>query len=256
MNVINNKFRKRYPEQTGKIRVKIKHGRGWQNFNHCRLDISVGHLDDEYFKAWLNWAKDRFELIDILLCDTLQRHNIMVKDNYSEQEAYEKTKVDGQEWVKRNLSSQDLNNPLIRVIHWDEILADPSFSEKLTLIQKLYKEKAIVTEKVDMEINEFISRKESASSGYLFDIEHCRRYLLEELAVFQVLADRKREIIDVYPGAPIYLTITENKDIPEIKALYDTQIAFSINKNYILEQKIEYFSPLNHNSEVKELLIS
>ncbi len=96
-------------------------------------------------------------------------------------------------------------------------MSDSAFSEKLTLIRRLYKEKLAVTEKVNMEINDFISRKGTASSGYLFDVEHCRRYLLEELAVFQVLAERKREIIDVYPGAPIYLTITENKDIPEIK---------------------------------------
>lgn len=224
-------IKKSYPEQTGTYKVIVKNGGNWKDFNTCRFSISVGQSKHEKdkFDNTLNWAEKRFDKMTILVNDSLQRWNIM--HNISEDMAYKQSKQAGDEWIKRNLRDKDLPQDKVRVIRWDEWLENPKYKEKLALVNDLYKNNATFKAEIEAEINRFQER-----NNYNFNPDLCRKYLLEETAVFQIIFEEEEEAADVYPGSTLLpVTIAYEGKIKELtpsKKITFTRISLERNKKH------------------------
>ncbi len=68
----------------------------------CMLLISVGQIyhEGEKLSLVIDLINNKFKTCTIMLCDTLQRYNLM--EDYNEKEAYQLTLRQGAEWLNIN----------------------------------------------------------------------------------------------------------------------------------------------------------
>lgn len=195
-----------YPPQTGAYKVCVKNGAGWQDFDMCRLQISVGmdYHEGEKFKATLDWAKNRFKQTIICVNDTLQRFNIMHTQSVTEQEAIKKTLKQGDEWINRNCA--DIDNDQHLICRWNDWKKNSQYDELRRKVDQLYETNDKFRNAINDEINSFWSRQEKnenekfLNSGFESFKSSSRQYLLEETAAF-LLMDKMTDAVDVYPGS-------------------------------------------------------
>lgn len=193
----------KYPAQIGAYKVKVKNGSRWQNFDHCRIQVSVGHGDKhegEKFLATFNWAYNRFDKVIICVNDTLQRFNFMANYNLSEQDAYKKSKQAGEEWIAKNIANELLNDKKIEIICWDYWLSLPDYKKNFNLVSNLYQNNQVLKQAVNEEIEMFLLRRDKQ----VFDHkkECSKYYFLEETAAFPLMFKRERAA-DIYAGTTL-----------------------------------------------------
>jgi hypothetical protein len=151
---------KQYPAQTGKYIVKVKNGRGWNNFSTARFHISVGqdYHEGDKFEATMKWATYRFDKVIICVNDTLQRHNYMYRENLCGIAAYNKAEAAGREWIERNYKFiQSLSN--YEITRWDEWRSNAAYDEQYEKIIDLYNSRHDFRELINIEIMEFWKRR-------------------------------------------------------------------------------------------------
>jgi hypothetical protein len=116
-------------------------GTRWHRLAQCRLAISVGQAyhEGEKLRATLQWigrhAGNWFKACEIVIGDSLQRHNLVDLSCMRLGEAAARARAEGDRWLERNESAlRTLPMPL-RLIRWDEVLADARFPAALTGLQ-------------------------------------------------------------------------------------------------------------------------
>lgn len=178
-----------YPAPTGKYKICVNRKAPWQNYSHCRLQISVGkeRYEGEKFKALCEWAAARFDHVTLIVSDTLQRHNYRHQLGCDAASAWKISRIEGNRWLERNREALELL-PNKTIIRWDDLLEDIQFLEVTT---------TELAQALDKTINEFWKR--NPSENYLDFYQHSKMFLLEELSVFSYLFEDPA--IDVYAGA-------------------------------------------------------
>ncbi len=207
MNVSRFPKHRQFPAQTGEYAVKVKNGAVWQDSHDCRLQISVGmpYHEGSKFEATLNWAKDRYNHVEICVNDTLQRFNYMFDPGMNEEEAWAKTLADGDNWLKRNM-------PYIHgladyaVYRWEDWRGRDEFPAAKNAVEQLYKGNREFKLAIDENISEFwarkVARNETSRRHFSAFFRHSLAYLLEETAVFSMMFNA-HEAVDVYPGTTL-----------------------------------------------------
>ena len=158
--------------------------------NHCRacLNISVDNenLQGSKLIAIVNKATRVFASLDIMICDSLNRFNIMLEKNIDSLLAEKLSLEIGNEWIKKNLDPiRELAIP-IRVLRWNEWRQKPEYSMVHTQLVKLFNEdddcKSIFIESSQ----KYLERKK------LVGLEHAEQrsleYLIEECSVIRLWA--------------------------------------------------------------------
>lgn len=189
-----------FPPQKREYKIRVKNGAGWRSFKTCRLQISVGQArhQGEKFLATLEWARERFEEVIVCVNDTLQRFNLMHELNVGEAFAYSKSMKEGQIWIEKNLPYK---YPDVKITRWNDWTTSSAFTEQLKLFEKLYNlGDTVFRRAIDEEAREFASRRTSPMNQSFYEL--CRRFLIEETAVF-VLMIRELEAVDIYPGTTL-----------------------------------------------------
>lgn len=164
---------------------------GWQGYEVCSLDISVGqeYHEGEKLKAAIEWInKKPFKRCIINIADSLQRHNLANTEN-----PYESSIKLGEQWLWRNKKLLDQINIGFEIIHWDSWINDAQFSEALQWIENEYSRNenfnALVSDHMEDFTNRCLGREQSNSI----------KYLLEEFAVQVLMDQRIGSYVMLYP---------------------------------------------------------
>lgn len=239
-------MKKQYPPQTGLYAVKVKTEQStcdWKQFNNVRLQISIGqpYHEGDKFKATIDWCRNRFDNIQICVNDTLQRYNYMFENNASEYEAFDITRQLGNEWFARN-KKLFYPTPVFEIVYWDEWKKNTEFNVIQKQINNLYNNNHRFKKAVDDNYIDLWKRKNSINPDYYNSASFERfatlscQYILEEIAVFCLMFDKK-EAVDIYPGTGLFVTnIFQDKPVPNapsgISKRHYCRIDFLRNKNY------------------------
>ncbi len=227
-----------YPPQTGYYKVKPKHGENWQEFDHVRLQISVGqeYHEGDKLKACIEWALCRFDKITICLNDTLQASSIAFSERLSINDALKKSIKMGDDWLKRN--GDILKDSKINVVRWDYWINHPDYADIYSELDYVYRINDEFCKGLEDNITSFwIRRSESmpdiyTKDRYPFFYKSSKKYLLEEGAAF-ILMNRLQKGLDVYPGSILKCFEIMQKDEThgDLFERNFLRIDFSKNKN-------------------------
>lgn len=191
---------------TYKVVAKVKRACNWDDFQHARLQISVGqdYHEGEQLEATLKWASSNFEKIQICVNDTLQRHNLIFEE-MPETEAFKTSEVLGREWIERNHKLL-MSFPNVEIVRWEQWRNTADYQEDLNTMIYSYKNSKHFKKAVDDEAESFWERAKRNKGYKEADFErfklHTLNYLLEECAVFSAMF-RNMEAADVYPGSTL-----------------------------------------------------
>lgn len=222
-----------YPVQTGLYKVQPRGPSHVAFYDTAILEISVGQEqhEGEKFRATAHWAGDRFDKVIVSVNDTLQRHNIMVAQNLSEEDALKKSRAYGDIWIRNN------QNTLIelaqkcdcRILRWDRWLLHKNFEKRLAATHRLYES--------DENFREIVEEK--LRKGSPEEERHSLNFLLEETAAISI---RMEEIegLHIYPGSYIRLwdAFMDNppKEMPSLAKFHLNRIGLIRNKTHAHEE--------------------
>lgn len=181
------------------------------SFNNRNLIylVSVGKEKFEYkwVERFVNFGREiKPKKIFIIVADTLQRFNIEVDENLSPRQAFHKATQRGNEWVNKYqplFSNLKQSNIDYEFIHWETLKKDTDFEYFFHQIKKLEEKDSNFKEALTISSKEYTNRPSRINSDGIYQKaeENSRQFLIEECAVFQVLAKEKDNLAIVYPGA-------------------------------------------------------
>lgn len=165
---------------------------------------------------WIN-CQGKFNHVRVGLSDTLNRFSYARDCSVSLKAAYRAVAEKGDEWLSENLNILDrltMPHDLVRWSHWlDTHTAE--VERNRALFNQAYEEIPEFRASVDADIFAFLARTNSDHS--LDNIDRCRQYLIEELAVYSVIF-RERPATTVYPGKQLncfaYMREEKPVDLP------------------------------------------
>ncbi len=168
------------------------------------LPISVGQPahEGEKLQATLRMIEKRFSQCDILVADTLQRHNLL--NQFSELEAYQMALLEGDNWLNRNKIHLDSFCIPHKIIRWDECIQGQVFKECLDNINNHYQNNLDFQNAFYHDINFFKNRYKYSLNQNEFSLESLEKnslsYLLEETSVvLSYFIDKQYHFI-LYPS--------------------------------------------------------
>lgn len=193
-----------YKPQTGEYKVVPRSAFSKFGNDKSILGISLGQKYHEgtKFKALVDWSVQRFNHTTIMIADTLQRHNLMLRTQISEEEAIKTLRGNSQAWRSRNQNSiKGLN-----VLTWNELLENSSVQIYLDQIWQLYETNQDVYSVIDKTVQEYFIRQRSKEPEFYnadnFEAiyKSSRDYLLEEIAVDSYITNDLNTTV-IYPGS-------------------------------------------------------
>lgn len=169
-----------YPAPTGPYKVCLNSKTNWQDFTLCRIQVSVGNprYEGAKYQALLEWCRHRFDAVEIIVSDTLQRHNLRRKLEIDHATAWKLSRLEGQEWLKRNPCPDDF-----KLTGWDDLLKHPLYSVRRVAIDRHYDTNFAFRAAVDSKAEKY----------------GCPDFLLEEIAIFSFLFETPA--VDIYAGS-------------------------------------------------------
>lgn len=180
-----------FPAATGEYKVEINKKAPWQQYNIARLQISVGkpRYEGSKFFALIEWCKHRFDHVDLIVSDTLQRHNYRWQLGCDPASAWKLSRRDGELWMERNRETID-HLFSYGIIMWDDLISPEGFRPHET--------SSDLEIALDKTIGEFWRRQDADENLYPAFYMHSKSFLLEELGVFRDLF--QEPAIDIYAG--------------------------------------------------------
>lgn len=197
---------KEYPPASGPYKVFIIGKSNWRGFSTARLQISVGQPkhEKEKFYALTEWAAHRFDKVQLIVSDTLQRHNIAMEKGISLQDAYDVSMLVGQMWRRDNHAAiSSIPAEKLEITMWNDWMEHPDYAPMSRALGDLFTSSPTFRAGVEKKAREFCDRRVQAGnavyateSAYQASV----KYLMEELPAFGVMLKQERAV-DIYPGA-------------------------------------------------------
>lgn len=201
------------PQPISAYRVCVNNRFGPLEANNARIQVSVGNprYEGEKLKALLSYCRDRFDNTQIILSDTLQRHNKPDPARY-----WMACRREGKEWIERNRDA--LKG--FQIVRWDEYLMDDRYAAARTTINRL------------------TSRGEGAKALAILVEKHifkaplnqCYDFLREELAIFSFMMEVPA--VDIYAGSwisPLFRAVK----LPVFANIKCLSVDFERKKNFL-----------------------
>lgn len=127
-----------------KVSVRKGIGRGdWKESSHVIFEISLDnkHYRGDHFRSILDWAESNFKELTIIVCDTLQRHNLMFSENINEQEAQVISKERGDHWLDEYSPYMESKAIPTQIYRWDKwLFCSQQYEKGLESLKTLYSE--------------------------------------------------------------------------------------------------------------------
>lgn len=210
----------RADDYTVKVKKQLCCGETWRSFKTARLLISVGqeYHEGAKLRAAINWCAKRFNHVEILVGDTLQRHSFSLNDGMDPAEAFEKARIAGDDWLARNAATIG-TLPSVSVTRWEAWRVNSAFRPRLLQIMSAYEDLPEFRDAVDEAAMGYCARKSRIDAlqdaGYrkkTLDLSY--QYIFEELAIYSLIADGE-PVIDIYPGSCLSVIKRLQGAVPE-----------------------------------------
>lgn len=185
----------------------------------CYLGISIGNpqFRGDFFEALLQWIAEHFDACVIVVGDYLQRFNEHIFYNRQGKEAEIEALRMGDNFFEESAKVlAGLSKKQFQITRWKSYLDSTEFHEAKKTLEELFVSSYEFRESIDKTSSEFISRqvknKKSTIVNKKTAIALSTQYLLEEIAVFNVLVERGWAV-EVYPGPeiPVLIDIANGK---------------------------------------------
>lgn len=150
-----------------------------------------------------DWTRRNIGEFDLLVGDYLNRHNYQAFSGVEEAAAIDQTMNDGATATKRlqNLIARcSFEN--VSIISAAQLCAEPSFSVRLANFERHYCSHRRFRAFIDDAVDSFLARKYPTVLPDEKVRGHCIAYQLEELAIFEILAEQGYNTF-IYPGAQL-----------------------------------------------------
>lgn len=168
--------------------------------------VSVGKekFENKWVERFVNFVKAvKPKKTLIVVADTLQRYNIEVDDNIEPKQAFTESVKRGEEWTSKYKPLFSNLNISYEFVRWETLKEDKDFEYYLHETKKLDKENVAFEKALSISSKEYTNRFSRVNLGT--DSQkaeaNSRQFLIEECAVFKVLAKDKNNLAIVYPGA-------------------------------------------------------
>ncbi|MGQ2985533.1 tRNA-dependent cyclodipeptide synthase [Flavobacterium sp.] len=152
----------------------------------------------ETLEEILAWVFERTDSIQFIIGDYLHRYNILLSGT-SEMDAIciaEKIGNELQEIIQKGLQKFPDKDISFRSVQ--EFYQRDDFRVRLAYFEELYKRNTVFKKGIDRMIENFLNRQGHIEATEI-QIKHCLAYLLEELVIFEFLAEEDY-LINIYPG--------------------------------------------------------
>lgn len=190
------------------MRGKIKINVDWGDFCGKTLILPIcprsPGVRRRNLVASLDALRERVDRIRIVLCDTLDHHNLGVLD------AEGQARRSGDLWLAASLPdiraafpSFDAARDLLR---WDDVRADPSFVRRLSVLKTMYDSSEPVRLVIERIAEKYLQKRDVWLKKYGLPFDRARElrrssaYLIEEFAGTAVYADWFPEMPEAYWG--------------------------------------------------------
>lgn len=164
-----------------RVTVTKRHGSG-QN-DKARIQMSLGNprYEGEKFFALCEWCNKRYGEVELILSDTLQRHNQTESMRY-----WQSYRRQGNEWLLRNREA--LRG--MRIIRWDDLLHHPDYADTHEQVSNMLLD-------IKPPYLRETAMRQSQRQGVSY--RQCVNFLTEELAAFALLFEDPAD--DIYAGS-------------------------------------------------------
>jgi tRNA-dependent cyclodipeptide synthase len=150
----------------------------------CIVHISVGqdYSEGDKFLATMDLINETFSSCKIILCDTLQRHTLQIKNKgLSDEDAYKLAKSLGDEWLERNKPAYQYLTIKNDISRWDDWLHHENYNPLFQEVNQLYLTNDVFRTAVLNTANAFIERNQLDKDSKALDL--CLKYIIEETPV-------------------------------------------------------------------------
>lgn len=162
-----------------KIKIKNNFIKG----STCTFPVSIGNIkfENSFLVSQLNYIKQNFSKCNIIICDTLQRHNLSLDEKIKN--PIFQSKINGDIWIKNYSSCLSEFN----ITRWDFYLDSEHFESQQNYIYKLYSNDTEFKKMVDDDVQKYCNTylKHKNINEYLLK-EKCTTYILEECAIINL----------------------------------------------------------------------
>jgi tRNA-dependent cyclodipeptide synthase len=177
----------------------------------CYIGISLTNPIFERcnLEALLRWANDKFEQCLVVLGDDLCRFNQTIRFGTEPEEALQAAHRIGDVFIERTADLFAQFDPKkMQFVRWSENLRDDLYLSSKSAIDKLFSSDAEFKEMVKVDALSFVDRLKKRSKDIAVDdseaIDLCCEYLLEEIAVFNMLSEKGWRV-ELYPGSELHV---------------------------------------------------
>lgn len=178
------------------------------------MPISVGQDYHEGGKlaACIELLNRKFDSCHIVLCDSLQRYTLQIKNpSLPQDKLYEMAMDNGDKWTNNNKGALEKFLIPYHVSRWNEWLKKPDYNHAKHKIDMLYETNPRFREAFNQIAETFYARSKQSESPILeknLFLSLCIHYIKEECTVLLLWAETESNFI-VYPntiGDAIYVT--------------------------------------------------
>lgn len=168
--------------------------------------VSVGKekFEEKWVSRFARFIEEiGFKRVLIVVADSLQRFNIEVDENLSEEDAFQESVRRGAEWIKRNKAYFNKVKKFCKFIRWEELKKDKDYFSSLEKIKEICSDNGFLREPLLETIQEYLKR--SARLATLNQELATRKscdYLIEECEIFRRMLINKKVSVILYPAKP------------------------------------------------------
>jgi tRNA-dependent cyclodipeptide synthase len=188
-------------------RVTVRKGLGngdWKNYSKINFEVSLSNkrYQGESLFSIIEWAKSRFTDIEIILCDSLHRHNILFERNVSISEARNISLEMGNAWLNHAHIFFNALNVTPKITRWDDWIKkyENEYTSYYHEIETLYNENSYIKKEVDLLCNNYLKRNNNILCQKSFRQQILMPYFFEETALSSVFLP-KIGGVNAYPGS-------------------------------------------------------
>lgn len=186
------------------------------------ISMSNNIFFGNYLKGLLKWSENNFENTLLVVGDYLGRINARIFQDCDEEKAIKRGLELGDLFLK-HLESLDYNSSFFTVVRWSVFINDPDFIAEHDKLKYHFQHnepfKTLIMSSCEDFIDNQIARGSSTSVSYKEAIKLSSEYILEEMAVFGLLAYRGYRV-QAYPGTQLpILKALGNGLFPEVDSL-------------------------------------
>lgn len=207
--MVNTMFK--FPDKK-KSSYRIAHCGNFPNYkvDNLSLDninivylVSVGKekFENEWVKRFINFVEDiNPQKTFIVVADSLQRFNLEVDENLSEEQAMQEANLRGEAWIEKYKPHFSKLKQSYEFIRWEDLKTNKDYTQFYNSVIDMLSSDDSFKESLLKSSEEYINRPSRFEKDKNLALEKSSEFLKEECAVLRILSKVKNTKAILYPG--------------------------------------------------------